>query len=202
MTTSSRGTSLVGHAIIEACKSLKADLATSHLKDLVGRSYRGEWICDWTTKVGVDKPGVETCTHYSYSYAAQMVELDDQGLIKNIIAAHDAGKIMNPTLFEGQIEGSLHMGLGYALTEDYPMIDSRPVHTLLNKCGIIRAKSVPPVEVIGVEVHDPSGPFGAKGIGEIGLVPTPAALANALYHFDKKRRRQLPMKDAGFTLRK
>lgn len=195
MTTSSRGTSLVAHSVIAACKKFKEDLSRHKLAELVGREYPGEWICDWTTKVGYDKPGVETVTHYSYGYAAQVVELDASGKIKMVWAAHDAGKIMNPTLFEGQIEGAIHMGLGYALTEDYPWKDGRPVHTNLNKLGIIRAKDMPPVEVIGIEVHDPNGPFGVKGVGEIGLVPTAAATANALYQFDKVRRYSLPMRE-------
>ncbi|OFY98781.1 MAG: hypothetical protein A2Z97_07305 [Bdellovibrionales bacterium GWB1_52_6] len=195
MTTSSRGTSLDGHSIIQASKELKKDLATHKLDELVGREYLGEWICDWTTKVGVEKPGIETVTHYSYGYAAQVVELGETGKIKMIWAAHDAGKIMNPTLFEGQIEGAIHMGLGYALTEDFPYENGRPVHTSLMKCGIIRAKDTPPVAVIGIEVNDPNGPFGVKGVGEIGLVPTAAAVANALTQFDKIRRYSLPMKE-------
>ena len=195
MTTSSRGTSLVGLSLIEACRALKADLGKKKLADLVGKEYRGEWICDWTTKVGVEKPGVETVTHYSYGYAAQVVELDDTGKIKTVWAAHDAGKIMNPTLFEGQIEGAVHMGLGYAITEDFPMEGGRPVSTKLIKCGILRAKDTPNVEVIGIEVKDPHGPYGAKGVGEIGLVPTAAAVAGALYQFDKIRRTSLPLKE-------
>ena len=195
MTTSSRGTSLVGLSIIEACKKLKADLAKHSLSELVGCEYPGEWICDWTTKVGVEKPGVETITHYSYGYAAQVVELDESGRIKTVWAAHDAGKIMNPMLFEGQIEGAVHMGLGYAITEDFPMKDGRPVHTSLMKCGIIRAKDTPNVEVIGIEVKDPHGPYGAKGVGEIGLVPTAAAVAGALYQFDKIKRYSLPLRE-------
>ena len=195
MTTSSRGTSLVALSIVEACRKLKADLAKSSLGELKGREYPGEWICDWTTKVGMEKPGVETVTHYSYGYAAQVVELDDTGKIKKVWAAHDAGKIMNPTLFEGQIEGAVHMGLGYAISEDFPMKDGRPVHTQLVKCGIIRAKEMPEVEVIGIEVKDPVGPYGAKGVGEIGLVPTAAAVAGALYQFDKKRRYSLPLRE-------
>jgi len=195
MTTSSRGTSLVGNSIIEACKQLKNDLRTHKLQDLVGREYLGEWTCNWTTKVRVEKPGVETVTHYSYGYAAQVVELDENGKIKTVWAAHDAGKIMNPTLFEGQIEGAIHMGLGYAITEDFPYANGRPVHTSLMKCGIIRAKDTPHIEVIGIEVKDPHGPYGVKGVGEIGLVPTAAAVANALTHFDKIRRYSLPLKE-------
>jgi xanthine dehydrogenase molybdenum-binding subunit len=69
-----------------------------------------------------------------------------------------------------------------------------PLSTNLRKMGILRAKEMPPVEVIGVEVPDPLGPYGAKGVGEIGLVPTAAAVANALYQFDGERRTKFPMK--------
>ena len=102
-------------------------------------------------------------THYSYSYATQVVILDEAGQVEKIIAAHDAGKIFNPTLFEGQLEGSIHMGLGYAISEDLPMEDGRPKSTMLRKCGILRARDMPEMEVIGVEVPDPYGPYGAKG---------------------------------------
>ena len=111
-----------------------------------------------------------------------------------MIAAHDAGKIMNPVLFEGQIQGAVHMGIGYALTEDLPMKDSRLVSTKLRDCGVIPADKTPEIVVIGIEEKDPVGPYGAKGIGEIGLVPTAAAIANALYTFDGIRRTRLPMK--------
>ncbi|MBF0363888.1 MAG: hypothetical protein HQK49_22910 [Oligoflexia bacterium] len=62
------------------------------------------------------------------------------------------------------------------------------------KCGILPAKKTPAVKVIAIEVSDPHGPHGAKGVGEIGLVPTAAAVANAFYQFDKVRRYSLPMK--------
>ncbi len=191
MTTASRGTSLIGNAIRNASIKLKEDLKNRKLSELEGREYEGEWTCDWTTKPGdVSKKVV---THYSYSYASQVVILDDTGQVQKVVAAHDAGKIVNPNLFEGQIEGSIHMGLGYALTEDFPQIDGRPKSTRLRKCGILRAKETPDMEVIGVEVPDPHGPFGAKGVGEIGLVPTAGAVANALYQFDGVRRYKLPM---------
>lgn len=193
MTTASRGTSLIGNSILDACKRLVPDLQAHGLEALVGRQYRGEWVCDWTTKPGKDSG--EPVTHYSYSYAAQVVILDDQGKIEKVVAAHDAGKVINPTLFEGQIEGSLHMGLGYALTEDLPMTDGFLHSTLLSKCGVLRARQTPPMEVIAVEVPDPKGPYGAKGVGEIGLVPTAGAVANALTAFDGKRRYRLPLKE-------
>ncbi len=193
MTTASRATSLVGNAIIEACKQLKIDLESKSLKDLAGREYFGEWVCDWTNKPG-HADGDPIITHYSYSYATQVVILNDAGEIERVIAAHDAGRVMNPTLFEGQIEGSVHMGLGYALTEELPMENGRLKSTRLRKCGILRARDMPPVEVIGVEVADEFGPYGAKGVGEIGLVPTAPAVANAMFMHDGIRRRTLPMK--------
>ena len=192
MTTASRGTSLVGNAIIDACKRLKADLEYHKLEELVGRQYEGNFTVDWTTKPGAMVEKIYT--HYSYSYATQVVILDEDGQVDKIVAAHDAGKIFNPTLFEGQLEGSIHMGLGYAISEDLPMEGGRPKSTMLRKCGILRAKDMPEMEVIGVEVPDPYGPYGAKGVGEIGLVPTAGAVANALYQFDGVRRHKLPMR--------
>ncbi len=193
MTTASRATSLVGNALIDACRGLKADLEKQSLAELVGRVYDGRWVVDWTTKPGA--PVEKVYTHYSYSYATQLVILDEEkGFVKKVIAAHDAGKIFNPTLFEGQLEGSIHMGLGYAISEELVMVDGRPQSTMLRQMGILRAKEMPEMEIIGVEVPDPYGPYGAKGVGEIGLVPTAGAVANALYQFDGVRRTQLPMR--------
>ncbi len=190
MTTASRGTSLLGNAILDAAAPLRRDLEREGLKALAGRIYRGRWACDWTTPPGA--PG-RVVTHYSYGYAAQAVILDDEGRIERVVAAHDAGRIINPTLFRGQIIGSVHMGLGYALTEALPMESGRLVSDRYRDLGILRADEMPPVEIIGVEVPDPHGPYGAKGVGEIGLVPTAGAVANALWSFDGVRRTRLPM---------
>ena len=192
MTTSSRATALLGNAIIDASISLRDDLKKHTLKELAGKTYTGSYVCDWTTKPGAAVEKI--ITHYSYGYAAQLVILDEKGDIAKVYAAHDAGKIMNPMLFEGQIQGAVHMGIGYALTEDLPMANSRLVSTKLRDCGVLNAEQTPDIEVIGIEETDPVGPYGAKGIGEIGLVPTAAAVANALYTFDGIRRKKLPMK--------
>jgi selenium-dependent xanthine dehydrogenase len=191
MTTSSRATALVGNAIIDACKTIKKDLKNTGFMALKGRKYFGKYVCDWTTK-----PGAETdkiITHFAYGYATQLVILDDDGNITKVVAAHDIGKNLNPTLFEGQIHGAVHMGLGYALSENLPMKDGHLLSDKLKDCGILRAHQMPDVKVIAVEVRDPVGPYGAKGIGEIGLVPTAAAVANAFYSFDKIRRYKLPL---------
>ena len=192
MTTASRATSIIGNSIFNACKKLKEDLKNKPLAELTGNIYEGEWACNWTTKL--DDKVDEIITHYSYSYATQVVVLDEHGEIDTVYAAHDAGKIINPSLFEGQIEGSVHMGLGYALSEELECTDGVPKSTRLRKCGILRAKETPDIKVIGIEVPDPHGPYGVKGVGEIGLVPTAAAVANAFYQFDKIRYYKLPIK--------
>lgn len=192
MTTSSRGTALLGLAIINAAKAFKSDLQIYTLAELSGKEYRGQFICDWTNKPGdhADNPII----HYSYGYAAQLCVVNRDGVIDKIIAAHDAGKIMNPKLFEGQIEGGVHMGIGYALREELHMKYGYLVHDRMRKLGVLRAHETPEIIVKGVEVKDPVGPYGAKGVGEIGLVPTAAAVANAYYQFDKNRRFKLPLK--------
>jgi selenium-dependent xanthine dehydrogenase len=191
MTTSSRATALVANAIIDASKQLKKDLEKSTLKELTGKSYKGKYVCDFTCRPGANVPDPKI--HFAYGYATQVVILDDQGDIRKVIAAHDAGKIMNRMLFEGQIEGAIHMGLGYALTEDFPLKDGKPISLKFKDLGILRANEMPEIEVIGIEESDQYGPYGAKGIGEIGLVPTAAAVVNALNFFDGKRRMKLPV---------
>jgi selenium-dependent xanthine dehydrogenase len=160
MTTASRATSLLGNAIINACVQLKEDLNSISLTELAGKNYDGHWVCDWTTKPG--EKGKKEITHYSYSYATQVVTLDEDGKIDCIYAAHDGGKIINPTLFEGQIEGSVHMGLGYAVSEELIQKNGIPESFRLQACGILRAVDMPKVKVIGVEVKDPVGPYGAS----------------------------------------
>jgi selenium-dependent xanthine dehydrogenase len=191
MTTASRATFQMGHAIIDAAKSLKKDLETKPLADLSGKIYTGSWICDWTTRIG--EPG-DVLTHYSYGYATHLVILDDAGQVERVVAAHDGGRIINPTLFESQIEGAVVMGLGYALSEELPMENGHLKTKRYSKMGIPRIKNIPEIVVKMVEVKDPLGPYGAKGVGEIGNIPTAGAVANALYRYDKIVRYQLPMK--------
>jgi xanthine dehydrogenase molybdenum-binding subunit len=191
MTTASRATFQLGHAIINAARALKQDLKTKRLLELSGRVYRGRWVCDWTTRLG--EPG-DVLTHYSYGYATHLVVLDDTGQVDTVVAAHDGGRIINPTLFESQIEGAVVMGLGYALSEELPMQNGELKTSRYSKMGIPRIKNVPNIVVKMVEVKDPLGPYGAKGVGEIGNIPTAGAVANALYRYDKVRRYELPMK--------
>jgi xanthine dehydrogenase molybdenum-binding subunit len=194
-TTGSRGTLLAGRAVVDAAEKLKADLdAGRTLADLGGEVYEGYVVIDDTTKPGADVDKIKT--HTAFGLATQVCILDEEGRIDRFIAAHDVGRALNPALCEGQIEGSVHMGLGYALTEDLPCPDGMPATFKLRELGVIRAREMPEVEVIMVEDHEPEGPFGAKGVGEIGLVPTAPAVAGALEAFDGIRRYELPMKDS------
>ncbi|MBI4850890.1 MAG: selenium-dependent xanthine dehydrogenase [Acidobacteria bacterium] len=194
MTTASRATSLGGNAVRIAAQKLKEDLKTHTLEELIGKEYYGEHVVDFTTALNAKVE--KTITHFSYGFATQVVILDEKGKLQKVIAAHDVGKVLNPKLLEGQIEGSIHMGLGYALSEELKVVDSKLPNTNIRSLGLLRAKDMPECQLIFVEEHDPQGPFGAKGVGEIGLVPTAGAVAGALYKFDGIRRYSLPMKDA------
>jgi xanthine dehydrogenase molybdenum-binding subunit len=197
MTTASRATALASTAAQFAGRELSAAMTGGGggtLRALEGREFAGEFICDFTTKPG-DKTD-DPVTHMTFGYATQVVILDDAGKLKKVVAAHDVGRAMNPAHCAGQIEGAVHMGLGYALSEDLPLQGGVPVSTRLRDLGILRASEVPEIEVILVEVADRVGAYGAKGVGEIGLVPTAGAVAGALFAFDGKRRNSLPMSDS------
>ncbi len=191
MTTASRATALLGNAIKDAGLKLKKDLETHSLADLVGKTYVGYFKVDWTTKPGADVK--EPKTHFAYGYAAQLCVLDENGNIDTFYAAHDVGRAVNPMMVEGQIEGAVAMGIGYALSEDLPMKDGYLESTKMKDLGLLRIDQVPKIKTIIVEVPDKVGPYGAKGIGEIGLVPTAGAIANAFYQYDGKRRYKLPL---------
>ena len=186
-TTGSRGTLMGAGSVADACRTAMAAGC------LTGVDYEGEYRVDWTNKLedGVENPII----HSTFGYAAQVVIADpNTGDIEKVIAAHDVGRAVNPLLCEGQIEGSVHMGLGYALTEDFPCDEvGRPIHDTLRGLDIIRPKDMPPVEVILVEAPQPNSPYGIKGVGEIGLVPTAGAVVEAMRAVDGQWRTRLPI---------
>ncbi len=197
MTTASRATALAGRAAQIAARKLAADLeglGGAPLTSLAGREYRGEYVCDFTVPPGT--PVENPVTHLTFGYATQVVILDDNGRVVRVVAAHDVGRAINPALCAGQIEGSVHMGLGYALSEELRCSDGVPESLRLRDLGIVSAKDTPEIDVILVEVPDEHGGYGVKGVGEIGLVPTAGAVASALFAYDGVRRFRLPMRDA------
>lgn len=173
-TTGSRGTLMGAGAVQDACRIALLDDCQ------VGIDYEGSYRVNWTNSLseGLEHPVI----HSTFGYAAQLVILDpDSGDVQRVVAAHDVGRAVNPLLCEGQIEGAVHMGLGYALFEGFPTDSSgRPTNTTLRSLDIIRPKDMPPVEVIIVESPQPGAPYGIKGVGEIGLVPTAGAVAAAV----------------------
>jgi xanthine dehydrogenase molybdenum-binding subunit len=186
-TTGSRGTVMAAGGVADACRVAKEQGLET------GVDYCGEYRVDWTNSLedGLENPTI----HSAFGYAAQVAIADkDTGVIEKVVAAHDVGRAVNPNLVEGQIEGAVHMGIGYALTEEFPTDDlARPTKHTLRSLGILRAKDMPDVETIIIEVPQPRSPYGVKGVGEIGLVPTAGAIAAALYEVDGVRRTRTPM---------
>ena len=195
-TWASRATTLSCAAAQRAAIQLADELKTSTLQQLVGREYTGDYVCNFTTRPGTPEALTNPTTHMTFSYATQVVILNDEGRIERVVAAHDVGRAINPKGCAGQVEGGVHMGLGYALSENFTSTNATPDSLMLRDCGILKAKDTPRIDVILIEVPDEVGGYGAKGAGEIGLVPTAGAVAGALYSYDGIRRFSLPMDDA------
>ena len=186
-TTGSRGTLMGAGSVADACRTAMADGCKPEI------DYQGEYRVDWTNSMSddVENPLI----HSTFGYAAQLVVMsEEKEKVEYVVAAHDVGRAVNPVLCEGQIEGSVHMGLGYALTEGFPTNEeAKPQNMTLKSLGILRPKDMPPVEVILVEEPQPDSPYGIKGVGEIGLVSTAGAVAAALHDQDGIWRKSLPM---------
>jgi CO/xanthine dehydrogenase Mo-binding subunit/aerobic-type carbon monoxide dehydrogenase small subunit (CoxS/CutS family) len=130
-------------------------------------------------------PANEYRNYPSYAYSTQVaiVEVDmatGQVKVLKIIAAHDCGRAINPVKIEGQIEGSCLQGLGYALSESYPLQDGMPVAKLYKHLGVPTILEAPQVQTIIIEDPEPCGPFGAKGVSEVATVPVTPAILNAI----------------------
>ena len=193
-TSGSRQTLLTGEAVRMAAVDLKKDLdaAGGDLHALEGKEYFAEFF-DPTDKLGSDKPNPKS--HVAYGFATHVVILDDDGKVKEVWAAHDSGKVVNPTSIQGQIEGGVLMGLGYALTEDFPLKDCVP-QAKFGTLGLMRAHQIPDIHAIYVEKEEllPFA-YGAKGIGEIATIPTAPAVQGAYYAMDHVLRTKLPMEN-------
>jgi xanthine dehydrogenase molybdenum-binding subunit len=134
------------------------------------------------------------------TFVAQFAEVEvdtetGQVRVLRLITAADVGRAINPSVVEGQLQGAAHQGLGYALSET--LLVDRETGTVLNGTfmdyRLLTSLDAPPTEVIIVERPDPSGPFGAKGVGELGIIPTAAAVANAILHATGASVTELPM---------
>ena len=193
-TSGSRQTLITGEAVRIAAADLKKALdgVGGDLSALEGREFFAEFF-DPTDKLGADKPNPKS--HVAYGFATHVVVLDDDGRVKEVWAAHDSGKVVNPISIQGQIEGGVLMGLGYALTEDFPLKDCVP-QAKFGTLGLMRADQIPNIHAIYVEKKKllPFA-YGAKGIGEIATIPTAPAVQGAYYARDHVLRTALPMQD-------
>lgn len=190
--TASRQTVFTGEATRKAALDLYEELcANNHLlSTLEGKEYYGEYV-GITDPMGSKKPYPKS--HVAYSFLAQVVILDDNGKVESVSAACDVGTLVNPTAVEGQLEGGVAMGLGYALTEQFPIEEGYP-KVRYGTLGLLKATDVPPIEAIFVNSGVPNPEvFGAKGIGELATIPSAPAVQNAYYRFDGKFRTSLPL---------
>nr|WP_319474076.1 selenium-dependent xanthine dehydrogenase [uncultured Sphaerochaeta sp.] len=197
--TASRQSVFTGEAVRRAALKLKDDLQESSLEELEGKEYFGEYTSITDPITSKKKNPV---SHVAYSYSAQVVILDEEGKMEKVVAACDVGQIINHQALTGQIEGGVTMGLGYGLTEDFP-IEEGYLKVRYGTLGLLRSTDVPPLEVKLVE-----GPgkhpvaYGVKGVGELTTIPTAPACQNAYYRYDGNFRTTLPLEDTPYRKKK
>jgi CO/xanthine dehydrogenase Mo-binding subunit len=167
-----------GTALSDALKAYQyADLPMP----IVGR---GSWMAPATEPTTLLKEGGNFAPNYSFMTQAAEVEVDPQtGKIRvlKMVTAHDCGKMINPALVEGQLEGSIVGGMGQALFEEVIVERGQVMNPSFLDYGIPTTMEMPEIEAIEVETHDPLGPFGAKESGEGTQVSPAPAIVNAIY---------------------
>jgi len=194
-TSGSRQTLVTGEACRRACQKLLEALKGKTLTDLNGQEFYGEYLAK-TDPLGADVPN--PVSHVAYGYATQICILDEDGKIKQMVAAHDVGKAVNPLSIEGQIEGGVVMSMGFALTERYPLEDCKPT-AKYGTLGLFRAHQIPEITPIVVEKEGLNVACGAIGIGEITSIPTAPAIADAYFRYDGHLRTSLPLSNTPYT---
>jgi 4-hydroxybenzoyl-CoA reductase alpha subunit len=165
-------------------------------KILAGRGFYdapNPIITDQELRTNVTYGGAPT---FSFGTHVVEVEVDRRtGKVRvlNFVAAHDAGRVINPLMAEGQVEGGGLQGLGYALSESLVWDEGIVLNPNFQDYRVFYMNDVPPIKTMLLETIDPEGPYGAKGLGEMGLVPTAAAVANAIYDAVGVRIKTLPI---------
>ena len=200
-TSGSRQTLITGEAVRMAAAELSDAMREvgGDLSQLEGREFFAEYF-EPTDPLGSKKPYPKS--HVAYGFATHVVVLDEDGRVSEVYAAHDSGKVVNPIAIQGQIEGGVLMGLGYALTENFDLKDCVPQNKY-GTLGLMRANQIPNIEAIYVEKKELLDvAYGAKGIGEISTIPTAPAVAGAYYAVDHIFRTKLPLKDTPYSRKK
>jgi putative selenate reductase molybdopterin-binding subunit len=186
---------------VKSDPSREVDLATvvqsSLFRDRDGRQIMAQAHFDAPCDLPDPETGVgDFAMSYSFGAHAVEVEVDEEtGLVRvvDFVAATDCGNLVNPALAEGQVEGGAAQGIGYGLMEDLVCEEGQVLNPHLSTYRVPTATEMPPMRMIWVETDDPQGPYGAKGLGEMGLVPTAAAIANAVYNATGARVNRIPL---------
>jgi len=195
MTTASRQTYVTGNAVLAAARQARARLDAGEKPPLrVEYTYVPPLTKAHQSESKTDPLGI----HYSYCFASSAVAVEVDTLtgevrVLKVHLAQDVGKALHPVNLIGQIEGSALMGVGLALTENYVSTDTKVVTDTLVKLGVPWLADTPEIEAVFCEVGDPNGPYGAKGMGEVGLNPLAPALSNAIFDAIGVRLQELPM---------
>jgi selenium-dependent xanthine dehydrogenase len=193
--TASRQTVVTGEAARRVGEKLKTALDSGKtIEELEGKEFFGEYSVK-SDPLGAIKEN--PISHVSYSYGAQVVILNEEGKIEKAVSAFDVGTPVNIQSVEGQIEGGMLMGIGYGVTEKFECVDGRP-KSRFGTIGFMRAMEAPELEVILCQpAEEDKLPYslGAKGCGELCMIPTAPACAHAYYRLDGKFRNSLPLKD-------
>ena len=207
---------IIGDRVVR--KSGEPAISLDQLARLAGASAI-EASCEWTApqtyplrndpnptfpivkdgKIITDYDPEDYRNYFAYNYACQIavVEVDivtGAVEVKKVFAFHDVGRVLNPLKVKGQLEGSIIMGIGYALSEEFVVEQGIPKTKTLRDCGIPDIRVRPEIEIVLVEKPEPIGPFAAKGISEIALVPTVPAVVNAISDAIGVRIRSLPVR--------
>ncbi|QOV18496.1 selenium-dependent xanthine dehydrogenase [Blautia liquoris] len=197
--TASRQTVVTGEAAKRAGEKLKLALDNgAALSDLEGQEFFGEYSVK-TDPLGAIKEN--PVSHVSYSYGAQVIILNEEGKIEKAVAAFDVGTPVNIQSVEGQIEGGMVMGIGYGVTEEYKCVDGYP-KSKFGTIGFMKADEAPELDVILCQPKEEDKlpySYGAKGCGELCMIPTAPACAHAYYRLDDKFRQSLPLKDTYYN---
>ena len=207
-TVASRTTVMSGNAIKDAAAKIRAEMAKVQaaegldwtdavalcVKHQVGLAAHG-WAVPPETSFDLATGQGEPYICYSFSANVVEAEVDTETgetRVTRVVSGHDCGKVVNPTAAEGQIEGGVVQGLGYALTEEHALQDGRIVNDQFSTYIIPTPMDVPEIQSIIVEHPYPWGPYGAKGLGETPIIAVAPAVTAAIAHATGVRLLEIP----------